>query len=48
MAVFNAKGSLFFAKPDKNLSDDEWKRFFNQLILLYDEHVKHAYMHRFI
>ena len=31
VAVFNAKGTLLFAKPDKNLSDDEWKRFFNQL-----------------
>ena len=31
VAVFNSKGTLLFAKPDKNLSNDEWKRFFNQL-----------------
>ena len=30
-AVLNAKGTLLFAKPDKNLSSDQWRVFFNHL-----------------
>ncbi len=30
-AVMNAKGTLMFIKPDKNLSDDEWKQLFSNL-----------------
>jgi hypothetical protein len=28
-AVMNTKGTLLFANPDKDLSDDQWRRFFN-------------------
>jgi hypothetical protein len=28
-AVINAKGTLLFAKPSSNLTDDQWRRFFN-------------------
>jgi hypothetical protein len=27
-AVMNTKGTLFFAKPDKDLSEEQWRRFF--------------------
>ena len=30
-AVINAKGTLLFAKPDKNLTSDQWRKFFNGL-----------------
>jgi hypothetical protein len=30
-AVLNTKGTLMFAKPDKDLSDDQWRKFFNSL-----------------
>jgi len=32
-AVLNAKGTLMFAKPNKDLTDSEWKKFFNGLDL---------------
>lgn len=32
-AVMNAKGVLMFVKPNAELSDDEWKSFFNSLIV---------------
>jgi hypothetical protein len=28
-AVLNTKGTLLFAKPGKNLTDDQWRKFFN-------------------
>jgi hypothetical protein len=28
-AVVNTKGTLMFVKPDTNLSDDQWRKFFN-------------------
>lgn len=30
-AVMNSKGVLLFAKPESNISVDEWKKFFNNL-----------------
>ena len=30
-AVMNSKGVLIFVKPDKNLSTNDWKQFFNNL-----------------
>lgn len=30
-AVINTKGILLFAKPDKNLTSEEWRNFFNSL-----------------
>lgn len=30
-ALMNAKGTLMFAKPDKNLSDSDWRKFFNAI-----------------
>lgn len=33
-AVMNARGVLLFAKPDKDISDDTWVQFFNNLKLL--------------
>lgn len=30
-ALMNTEGTLMFAKPDKNLGDDDWRRFFNSL-----------------
>lgn len=30
-AVMNAKGTLLFAKPIGDLTDDQWRSFFNQL-----------------
>jgi len=30
-ALMNAKGTLMFAKPDKNLSDSDWHKFFNAI-----------------
>lgn len=30
-AVLNAKGTLMFVKPAKDLSDDQWRRWFNRL-----------------
>ena len=33
-AVGNIRGTLFFAHPDKDLSDSEWKTFFSKLKVL--------------
>ena len=30
-AVLDTKGTLMFAKPEKDLSDDQWRKFFNSL-----------------
>ncbi len=30
-AVMNSKGTLMFAHPVRNMTDDEWQRFFNSL-----------------
>jgi hypothetical protein len=30
-AVMNAKGTLMFIKPDKNLSDSDWKQLFSNM-----------------
>ncbi|MBW4061803.1 hypothetical protein HJC99_04515 [Candidatus Saccharibacteria bacterium] len=30
-AVLNTMGTLMFAKPDKNLSDDQWRSLFNHM-----------------
>lgn len=30
-AVMNAKGTLMFVKPEKDLSDDQWRKFFGSL-----------------
>jgi hypothetical protein len=32
-AVMNAKGTLMFAKPDRSLTTEDWRRLFNQLQL---------------
>jgi hypothetical protein len=32
-AVLNTKGTLLFAKPDKDLSEDQWRRFFNSFVV---------------
>ena len=31
--VLNTKGTLMFARPDKDLSDESWRQFYNQLIV---------------
>lgn len=33
VAIMNSKGTLLFAKPSKNLSQDQWKQFFRTLKL---------------
>lgn len=30
-AVINTKGTLLFAKPDANLTDDQWRKFFTHM-----------------
>ncbi len=37
-AVFNIKGTLMFAHPEHDMSDDEWRRFFNGLVLTLTRH----------
>lgn len=32
-AVLNQNGTLMFVRPNKDLNDDDWRRFFNSLIL---------------
>jgi hypothetical protein len=32
-AVFNGKGTLMFVQPSRDLANDEWREFFNALIL---------------
>ena len=32
--VLNTKGTLMFVKPDKNLTDDQWRTFFNHVVVL--------------
>jgi len=32
-AVFNGKGTLIFVKPSRALSDDDWRAFFNSLVI---------------
>jgi hypothetical protein len=32
-AVFNGKGTLMFVHPSRDLRDDEWRSFFNALII---------------
>jgi hypothetical protein len=34
VAVLNAKGTLAFIKPESDLTDDEWKDFFNNLVVM--------------
>jgi hypothetical protein len=31
VAVMNSKGTLMFVKADRDLSDDQWRKFFNNL-----------------
>ncbi len=33
-ASMNSKGTLVFVRPSKNMPDDEWKRVFNNLIIV--------------
>jgi hypothetical protein len=33
-AVMNAKGTLLFMRPDKDISDDTWKQIFNNLDII--------------
>ncbi len=33
-AVMNTKGTLMFASPDKNLTDSQWRQFFNSLSVI--------------
>ena len=30
-AIMNTKGTLMFAKPDSDLTDDQWRKFFNTM-----------------
>lgn len=32
-AVLNQNGTLLFARPSRDLTDDDWRRFFNGLVL---------------
>jgi hypothetical protein len=32
-AVFNGKGTLMFVKPSHDMSNDEWRTFFNSLVV---------------
>lgn len=34
VAIMNSKGTLLFAKPDKNLTEDQWKQFFRNVTLV--------------
>lgn len=34
VAVLNAKGTLMFAKPDSDLTDDQWRLFFKNMDIL--------------
>lgn len=34
MGVLKSKGTLMFVKADKDLSDDQWQKFFNSLVVL--------------
>jgi hypothetical protein len=33
-AVMNTKGTLMFASPDKDLTNDQWRQFFNSLSII--------------
>ncbi len=33
-AVINVKGTLIFAQPDKEMSENQWQNFFNNLIIV--------------
>ncbi len=33
-AVLNSGGTLMFYRPEKNLSDDQWRKFFSSLVII--------------